>query len=230
MSSDDVTVLNNLRRRCLTLEARRMIHREGETPAEVFSLFDGWAFRFKLLADGRRQILSFLLPGDFLSLHALQASPLHFSVQALTTVRLCAFDTRTMCDFLRDRPHLAWSIGAIWARKSARLDCRIIDLGRRDALERMARFLLEIGERLKRRGLATDEIVPFPLRQEHIADALGLSTVHVSRTIAMLRGQGLVTLGHGSLMIHDYNRLSEIAGRSAHSPTDDSDGMPPAHG
>lgn len=230
MSSEEATALNSLRRRSLTLEARRMIHREGETPVEVFTLLEGWAFRFKLMADGRRQILSFLLPGDFLSLHALQSRPLHFSVQALTTVRLCVFETRTLSEFLRGRPHLAWNVGTILARKSARLDYRITDLGRRDALERIARFLLEIGDRLKRRGLATDETFAFPLRQEHIADALGLTTVHVSRTIAMLRGEGLVTLGHGLLTIHDRNRLTEIAGRGAHSATDDTDGVSPDHG
>lgn len=228
MSPQEAKELNELRRRRVNFEPRRIIHRDGEMPSEVFSLLDGWAFRFKLLADGRRQILSFMLPGDFLSLHALQSKPLHFSVQALTAVRLCAFETRAICDFLRTRPHLAWNVGILLARKSTRLDYRITDLGRRDALERITRFVLELGERLKRRGMVTEETYPFPLRQEHVADALGLTPVHVSRTFATLRTEGLISLQHNVLTIHDRDRMVEIAGYQAPLVCDGFDNAPPA--
>lgn len=204
----------------MALDARRIIHRVGEVPAEVYTLFDGWAFRFKLLPDGRRQILSFLLPGDFMTLDALQLQPPLFSVQSLTPVQLCAFDTREMHDFVRARPQLSWNVAAILTRKAGALDCVLLDLGRRTALERVARLLLHIEARLRVRNMVTAEGWPFPLRQEHIADALGLTTVHVSRTIAMLRGEGLVTLGHGMVCIHDHNRLSEISGRLRKPPRD----------
>jgi len=89
---------------------------------------------------------------------------------------------------------------------------RLIDLGRRTATERIVRLILEIEERARMRGLVSDQTIPFPLRQTHIADALGLTAVHVNRTINALRREGHITFRRGSMVIENRKALQEIAG------------------
>lgn len=201
-----------LRRESLMIPARRIILRQGEVPSTVFVLYDGWAFRFTLLSDGRRQILSFLLPGELISLPALRLAPLRFSVQALTAVSLCAFNTKDLAGFVQDNPVLTMSLVNECAREAESADRRVTDLGRRSATERVARLILEIESRLRALDRVEGDSFEFPLRQEHIADALGLTAVHVSRTLSGLRDEGLLSLGQGVLMMHNRQRLLEMFG------------------
>ncbi len=189
-----------------------MLFRESEIPSEVYTLFDGWVFRFKLLPDGRRQILSFLLPGDFLVPQALRRQPLRFSVQALTDVTLCVFDAGEVTRVVLERPLLLRQLEGLCVRDSLSADDRLTDIGRRSAQERIARLILEFEFRLGIRNLVNGNSFPFPLRQEHIGDALGLTKVHVSRTLGSLRRQGLIALTGNYLVVRDRVALMAIAG------------------
>jgi CRP-like cAMP-binding protein len=192
--------------------ARHMIVREGELPRQVFILFSGWAFQFHLLPDGRRQIFSFLLPGDFIGAEGLIDLPSIYSVQALTRVQLCAFDAEELGRALHQNAELRDRFNAYFYDEVAVLAGRLIDLGRRTATERIVRLVLEIEQRAKTRGLLSNGTIPFPLRQTHIADALGLTAVHVNRTINALRRDGLITFHRGAMVIEDRNALEEIGG------------------
>jgi len=192
--------------------ARRTLYREGEPVTEFAQLLEGWAFRFKLLPDGRRQILSIVLPGEPIALHTLWTDDLSFSVQSLTGLELRLFDRRALIDQMRSDGSLAFRLGEAVARELMLSESRLISLGQRTALERVARLILYLHARLKQRDLVEGETFPFPLRQQHIADALGMTPVHVSRVFSELRGAQLVDRVGASLAILDYARLVEVAG------------------
>jgi CRP/FNR family transcriptional regulator len=206
-----VAEIARLRTGTRQLRARRTLYREGEPIRDVYTLFDGWAIRFKILPDGRRQILTVLLPGDAISLPSLWTDRLDFSVQALTAVSLCVFDRVAMIEFLRSRPDLEWRIGRLLAREVGLLEQRLTDLGRCTAHERIARLIIRLYLRLAERNATDGLSFEFPLRQQHIGDALGLTAVHVSRVLRELRAARLIERNGPKLTILDYDGLKAVA-------------------
>ncbi len=192
------------------LPPKRNIYREEKEADEVFTLYDGWAFTYKLLPDGRRQILDFLLPGSFIGLHVLWFKAMPHSVQSLTSVSLCIFDKEKFRDLLGRKPEYEWELLKYSASRQALSDERLSDLGRRTAKERIARLALVLHDRLAGRGMVNGGSFPFPLRQEHIADALGLTKVHVSRTLQGLRHEGLLEINRQTATILDLRGLREL--------------------
>ncbi len=192
------------------LPPKRNIYREEKESDEVFTLYDGWAFTFKLFPDGRRQILDFLLPGSLIGLHALWSKAMPHSAQTLTSVSLCAFDKEKFRYLLRRRSEFAWELLKYMGSSQTSRDRRLSDIGRRPAKERVARLVLEIFDQAVARNMADGNSIPFPLRQEHIADALGLTKVHISRTLQALRQEGLLEVERGTATIHDIKGLREL--------------------
>lgn len=204
--------VRRLRANVLAVGPRRIVLREGEVPSTVYTLYEGWAVRFKILPDGRRQILGFLLPGDMIVFQALRREPLRFAVQTLTDAQLCAFPAEGMRDLILSDSEREQRLRDRCFRESVMLDSRLTDLGRRSATERLARLILELRARLERRGLADGNRMPFPLRQRDIADTLGLTPVHVSRVMTALRSQGVIDAARNTVTIANRGRLEEIAG------------------
>ena len=185
--------------------------REGDRPDKVRIFLSGWACRYKVLEDGRRQILSFILPGDTCDAHIYLFAAMDHSIGALTPVvyseleraafeQLIAADISVAeafyCEMLA-----ASSVQREWA----------INLGRRDALERVAHVFCELFERLRVVGLVDGNSFSFPVTQMDLADATGLSTVHLNRTLQELRASRVITLRDRNLTIHDYRALSNMA-------------------
>ncbi len=196
------------------LPPKRNIYREEKEADEVLTLYDGWAFTYKLLPDGRRQILDFLLPGSFIGLHMLWFKAMPHSVQSLTPVSLCVFDKEKFRDLLRRKPEYGWELLKYSASCQALSDERLSDLGRRTAKERIARLVLDIHDQLAGRGIVDSGSFPFYFRHEHIADALGLTKVHVSRTLQGLRNDGLLEVGRQAARIIDLRSLRELTGHT----------------
>ena len=196
------------------LPPKRNIYREEREADELFTLYDGWAFTYKLLPDGRRQILDFLLPGSFIGLHVLWFKAMPHSVQSLTSVSLCVFDKEKFRDLLRRKPEYERELLKYSASCQALSDERLSDLGRRTAKERIARLVLEIHDQLAVRGMVDRGSFPFHVRQEHIADALGLTQVHVSRTLQALRHDGLLEIDRQTATILDFRGLRDLTGYS----------------
>ena len=196
------------------LPPKRNIYRGGKEADELYTLYDGWAFTYKLLSDGRRQILEFLLPGSFLGLQLLWFKAMPHSVQSLTAVSLCVFDKEKFGNLLRRKPEYGWELLKYSASCQTSSDERLSDLGRRTAKERIARLVLEFHDQLAGRGMVDGGSFPFHVRQEHIADALGLTKVHVSRTLQGLRQEGLLEVGHQTATILDFRGLREITGHT----------------
>ncbi len=203
--------LQSARLRDRIVPPRRNIFWEDKGASEIFTLYDGWAFTFKLLPDGRRQILDFLLPGSLIGMHALWFKTMPHSVQTLTSVSLCVFDKEKFGDLLRRKPEYEWQLLKYSAFGQASRYRRLSDLGRRPAKERIARLVLEIFGRLTARSMADGHSIPFYPRQQHIADALGLTKVHISRTLQALRQEGLLEIARDSATIHDIKGLKGLA-------------------
>ncbi len=142
----------------------------GEDSPELYTLYSGWAFRFKTLPDGRRQILNFLLPGDLLGLQAAMFDAAMHGIEALTDVELCVLPRRKVWDLFRDMPGLAFDVTWLGSREESIVDENLTSVGRRNAAERVAALIVALYKRAKALGLVTGESFGFPLTQQHVAD------------------------------------------------------------
>ncbi|BDG74853.1 Crp/Fnr family transcriptional regulator [Roseomonas fluvialis] len=183
---------------------------EDQATTRVYVLLSGWAFRFKTLEDGRRQILNFLLPGDLLGLQGELLANLPHGVEALTAVNLCAFATDAIPGFFRDNPDIALDITWLAAHEERLVDDAVLTVGRRTAMERVAALLVHLYKRAASAGLVEDGSIGFPLTQLHIADALGLSVVHTNRVLQRLRKGGFIRLDGQRLAIGDLRAMRRV--------------------
>lgn len=211
LSDKDLETLARLdRRRRSFRSGHEMIH-EGQKNASAFVLADGWACSYKLLPNGERLIVDFQVPGDFLGLRSILFRTSDHSIEALTEIEAFEVLTADILEAFAQSPRLATAV--LWAasREEAMVVEHLVNLGRRSAEERMAHFLLELGSRLNLVGVGDRSGYPCPLTQYHLADALGLSAVHVNRVLRHLREAGLVTFQKGQVKFDDVKRLTELA-------------------
>jgi CRP-like cAMP-binding protein len=215
LPADDVQELAAIRRGRRNFPARSIIMRQGDRPSLFYTLTSGWACRFKLMSDGRRQILSILLPGDPIGPDFPQTEVMAFGIEAVTDVTLCALDAAGFAALLGKRSDLA--LGALKAAlvRADTADDLVVTLGRRNSLQRVAHLILHLEARLRRCGIATDHPFEFPLRQKHIADATGLTSVHVSRIMGELENSGAIKLSARTLEITDRAGLEAVVRNSS---------------
>lgn len=194
------------------VKARRLILHNGDTQNSVPVICSGWAASMKLLPDGRRQILSFLLPGDIASAGLLFTPKPGLVVEAITDVHYRAFKYQEMKAMLLSKPGVLDKLLNDCIAAQSRADRLIVDLGRRSGEERIARLILNLAQRLKVRGMMRGpDQMDFPLRQHHIADATGLTQVHVSKVISDFRRSRLVEFHQRSVTIIDLEGLRRRA-------------------
>lgn len=197
-----------------TASARRIIFREHDMHDAVPVICCGWAASVMMLSDGRRQILSFLLPGDMVSTVLLFEPRANCLVEAITDVRYRTFKRAEIKEAVLKHADLFAQFSKAWIEEKHRADQLIVDLGRRTADERIARLILNLSERLAERGPAgKNEMteMEFPLRQHHIADATGLTPVHVSKVLSEFRRNGLIKISDRSLTILDPTGFRRVA-------------------
>ena len=192
------------------LPSRQNIYRAGEPTEGVLVICDGWAVRFIQLPNGKRQILSVLLPGDLVSATSVLEGQLAFSIQAVTDVRYCYFPFADVRARIRDNPALF----EVWLRLTAaeqrHADKRLVDLGQRTAQERIAALIVHVMMRCEQRGELLGGEFPFPLSQQQIADFTGLTPVHTCRVLSSLRKNGVCDVGHGDVKVMDRADLRRI--------------------
>jgi CRP-like cAMP-binding protein len=186
-----------------------LVHGAGRPTPRV--LVSGWAARFRDLPDGRRQIISLILPGDAIGL-CRRPKPLALCpVMALTAIQ--TLDAAPLARALVDPascPNLSAAVDIAAALDEAWLMDQVVRLGRLTAFERIAHLQLEIVTRLSTVGLASERQTPFPLTQEMLADVTGLSLVHVNRTLQQLRREKLIELSQGRLRILDIEAMRDL--------------------
>jgi len=206
------TLVQSLKRRELRLEAGETLIHEGQTDAPLYTLHSGWAFRFKTLSDGRRQILSFLLGGDFIGVQQKMGDASAHGVVTLTESVFCVFQRDSLWELHRQSPTMGFNITWLTAHEESLVDDTLLSVGRRSAEERIAMLLILLFKRaaaLQADGGASG--VVFPLTQQHIADGLGLSLVHTNKTLRKLERRGLHQLEEGRLYMRDVKALSRLA-------------------
>jgi CRP-like cAMP-binding protein len=210
ISRNELGAINDIKREHIALSAGAEIIRSGDAAPEIYTLYSGWAFRFKTLPDGRRQILNFLLPGDLLGLQAAMFDAAQHGIEALTDVELCLLPRRKIWALFGEMPGLAFDVAWLGAREEGHVDENLTSAGRRSATERVAALIVMLYKRAKVLNLVTDDTFAFPLTQQHIADALGLSLVHTNKTLARLRRMGMFSRSNGSLTLSNPHVLARI--------------------
>ncbi|OBQ76478.1 Crp/Fnr family transcriptional regulator [Mesorhizobium loti] len=185
---------------------------EGSHSAHLYTVLSGWAFRYKLLPDGRRQILNYLMPGDLIGLQGSVMGEMQHSVEALSPMLLCVFERDSLHELYRNHPGLAYDITWIASREERMLDENLLSVGRRSAIERAAYLIAFIGSRAKVVGLNGKQSIQIPITQQHIADTLGLSLVHTNKTIRKLMDRKLILWRDGGCEVVDAEGLKQLAG------------------
>ncbi len=212
LSQDDLSVLSDVyRRRRSFVAGRDMIH-QGQVDHAAYIVASGWACSYKILPGGTRQIVDFQIPGDFLGLRSVLFRTSDHNVEPITRIQASEIREQEILDAFTKTPRLATAI--LWAasRDEAMVVEHLIDLGRRSATERMAHFLLELGARLRLVGMGTKAGYLCPLSQYLLADALGLSAIHVNRVLRELREEGLLTFQKGRVTFDNYDALIAFSG------------------
>lgn len=181
------------------------------TLSESILLFEGLACRYKDLADGQRQIMELHVPGDFVDLHGFLLKRLDHTVGALTPVRYVAVPHDALRHITETQPHLGRILWFSTLLDAAIHREQIVSVGRRTALSRIAHLLCELYVRLKIVGLADEDSYALPLTQADVADATGLTSVHVNRMLRKLRNEDLLTFRAGRVTIHDWDGLQRVA-------------------
>lgn len=207
LSNHELVLLDQLHSRRKIFPAGRDIIYEGQVDRCAYILASGWVCSYKLLPSGTRQIVDFQIPGDFLGLRSVLFRTADHNIEPITQVQASEVQASDLINAFETAPRLAAAV--LWAasRDEAMVVEHLVDLGRRDAKQRMAHFLLELGTRLKLVGMATVKGFACPLTQYMLADALGLSSVHVNRVLRELREDGLVTFQQGKVTYDDYDGL-----------------------
>jgi CRP-like cAMP-binding protein len=212
LSQQDRTLIQRLSARNVrTVGARCDVVREGEKPGAVRLLLEGWACRYSRLPDGRTQILHFFVPGDLFDANMFVLPAMDHSIASITPIAYAEISAGDFEAMKRQSPRLAraiwWNdlVNAAIAREW------ITSIGQRSAYERIAHLFCEMYVRLGAVGLCRDDSCDWPLTQNDLADATGLTAVHVNRTLQDLRGRGLVELRGKRLTIPDFAALAKVA-------------------
>jgi CRP-like cAMP-binding protein len=196
----------------LRVETGASFLHEGARSEHLYTVLSGWAFRYKMLDDGRRQILNFALPADMVGLQGTLMHEMEHSVEALTPLTLCVFPRSKLYDLYSWFPSLAFDITWLAAREEQLIDEHLVSLGRRTALERTAYLLLNLYVRSQELGMAKNGGVQFPFTQQHLADALGMSLVHTNKTLKRLAALKAISWKGRVFELLDRAALAAIAG------------------
>ena len=196
-----------------TVPARKEIYRESEYSEFMFTVYHGWFAIYKTLGNGKRQILRIALPGDMLGFQSQLDAPMTHSAMSVTDAVLCAFPREEMPELLRKNLSVAKRLTELNARDMNICQSRLLTIGQQSAIERIAFFCAELFHRVKSiYNNREDSEIYFPLSQEDIGDATGLTKIHVNRTLKALREQGLMEISSRTLTIPDIDKLSELGG------------------
>lgn len=211
LSDKDRWMLEALPLTVRQIEADRDLVHDGACISQCTLLIEGFACRYKSLQDGRRQIVAFHIPGDVVDLPGLLLGEMDYGIGTLTPAKVALIPHATVSGWTRTHPGLMRLLWRDTLIEAAMFREWMVNVGRRTARERTAHLLCELVMRLRAAGFARGYACDLPITQVELADALGLSNVHVNRTLQELRGDGLIDLGGGILVVRDWDRLEAAA-------------------
>jgi CRP-like cAMP-binding protein len=212
LSAGDRAALLALPFRLQKIEAGKYIVREGSSPSNSALLVSGFAIRQKGTSNGARQIVSVHIPGDFVDLEGALLNKADHNIQALTRCELALVPVEAIRALAAEHPVIGRAMWVDTLVDGSIFREWVLNVGRRDARERIAHLLCELSRRLDVAGLASADGYELPMTQEQIADATGLTSVHVNRTLKSMDAEGLVERNRRHIRIPDWERLRDVAG------------------
>ena len=184
---------------------------QGSISPHVYTLLIGVLFRYRILEDGRRQIVNFVFPGDLIGLQGAMDDPLLHGCEALTDATLCVFPRDRIIELFREQPRLGYDLTWLAAKEESALEEHLVSIGRRTAQERLVYLAVFLIERGIATGLVKKSSLEISITQSQISDTLGLSLVHTNRTLQALRKKGLVNWSLTAISIPDMAVACEFA-------------------
>lgn len=212
LTADDALALENTTSKPRRYVARQDLIREGDEPGPMFVVLEGWACRYKILPSGTRQIMAFLMPGDACDLHIKLLAEMDHSIQAITTAMVATVTRTEMQAMMQGHPNIASAMYSAQLVDEGIMRAWIVSMGRRSSTERVAHLICELYLRARNIGLTDGGEFALPLSQLVLADALGMTAVHINRVLKELRLSGAMALKRGSVTILDPKKLVQIAG------------------
>jgi CRP-like cAMP-binding protein len=211
LQPEDREALLSLPHTLKTYEPSSYLVREGETPDQCAVLLSGFAFRQKLTGEGMRQIVSMHIPGDALDFQHLFLDIADHNVQTLTRADVATIPRNALRNLARSRSAIGNAIFVSTLVEGSISREWVLNVGRRDARSRLAHLLCEFAVRLDVLGLSGDQGYELPMSQEQLGDALGLTAVHVNRTIKSLEADGLITRNRRRISFPRWDALRDLA-------------------
>ncbi|GJE13141.1 Crp/Fnr family transcriptional regulator [Methylobacterium longum] len=211
LTDEERQALDSLPVRTHVLGARQDIVRDGDRPTHCCLVVEGWACRYKLLSQGKRQILSFHIAGDIPDLLSLHVPTMDHSLATVTSATVAFIPHESLHTLVARHPRLASLLWRDTLIDAAIFRAWMVGMGRRSAYERIGHLFCEMYVKLEAVGLAGDHCCPLPLTQVDLADALGLTPVHVNRVLQEMRRQALLELRSRKLVIQAWDELSAAA-------------------
>lgn len=184
---------------------------QGSVSPHLYTLLQGIVFRFRMLEDGRRQIVNYLFPGDLIGLQSAMEEPLQYGIEAVSEARVCVFGRERILELFGKHPRLGFDVAWLAAQEESSLDSHLMSIGRRSARERLAYLALFLFLRGRATGLSGRIYLNIPLTQAQIADTVGLSIVHTNKTLQALRRQKIIEWTPERIGIHDLQAAIECA-------------------
>lgn len=212
MSAEEARLIGDFKSGEMRCDPGMNLISEGTFSPHLYTVLEGWGFRYKSLEDGRRQILNYLVPGDLIGLQGALLQEMDHSVEALTPMRLCVFERSRFLTIFEKSANLAFDVTWIASREERILDGHMLSLGQRTALERAAYLLVFLYFRGLRSGLLSPNDALVPLSQNLIADTLGLSLVHTNKTLKRLAQKKVIAWRGRACEILDPDGLCAVAG------------------
>ena len=192
-------------------ERRQDIINEGDRPDHVHLLIEGWAGRYKVLPNGDRPIMAFLIPGDLCDVQVTLLTAMDHSIGALTRCKVAFIHRAAIGEIIGKSERLSRALWWATLVDEAILREWLVTVGHRPADQRLGHLICEMLLRAKAVGLTEDDSFELPLTQEELGDTMGMSTVHMNRTMMELRGQDLITSKDKRVTVHDLGRLMEFS-------------------
>ena len=195
----------------LVVDPKTDILLEGARSPQLFTVYSGMGVRYKTLEDGGRQVINFVLPGDFIGLQAGVLTEMKHSVASTTTMTLCVFQRTALWGLFENHPERAFDLTWLAAREEHFLGETLATIGQRSGLQRIAWGLLQVFRRGLDLGLVKGDSMILPYTQHDLADALGLSLVHTNKTLKNLKNSKAAQWVDGKLTVPDVAALAELA-------------------
>ena len=211
LSEDDARAIDRLCEHQITVEAKRTLIREGERPNDVYLLLEGWGYRYKLLPDGGRHILAYLIPGDLCDIHIFILKTMDHTLGLLSPARVAVIPQELILEVMDTHPRIERALWWATLVDEAVLREWLVNIGQRDAFKRVAHLFCELWMRMRAVGLANEGEFSLPLTQEELGDTMGLTSVHINRVLQRMRADGLIELDKKRLTIADPQQLMKEA-------------------